>query len=214
MIGFWKKDLFILRKYMRTYALILVAYAVLGISGTWGSSLMTTMISFVTLMCPLTAFSFDQATRWDGYACSLPDGGRGAVAGRYLYTLTIWLAAIGMCCVLSTVLWVTGLQESSLMEQLLGNLASGAVGLLMVSITLPMCYKFGVERGRVLMTVLCLFVFLGIMGGIWMIEGPIPEDVDVVTILNVGMAIFVAVTLVGFYVSYRVSRAIYLKKEW
>lgn len=214
MIGFFKKDLFILRKYMRTYAFILVLYALLSVSGVWDSNLIATMVSLVTLMCPLTAFAYDQATRWDAYACSLPDGGTGAVAGRYLCTLTIWLSAMALCCVLSAALWAASLLEGDLLDLTVGNLLSGAVGLLMVSITLPMCYKFGIERGRMLMTVVLVSIFAGIIGAVGLITGPISDDVDVVAILNIGMAVFGVVTVAGFYGSYRVSRAIYLRKEW
>ena len=214
MIGFWKKDLFILRKYMRTYAFILVLYALLSVSGVWGSNLIATMVSLVTLMCPLTAFAYDQATRWDAYASSLPDSGTGAVAGRYLFTLTIWAGATGLCCVLSAALWAAGLLEGGLLDLTMGNLVSGTVGLLMAAVTLPMCYKFGIERGRILMTVIFVSIFAGIIGAIGLITGPISDDVDVIAILNISMAVFGVVTAAGFYGSYRVSRAIYRKKEW
>ena len=36
MIGFLKKDFFVLRKQLLTYAAILLIYAVVSVSGVWG----------------------------------------------------------------------------------------------------------------------------------------------------------------------------------
>lgn len=214
MIGFWKKDLFVLRKQMRTYAFILVVYAFLSIIGVWGTSLIATMVALVTLMCPLSAFAYDQASRWDAYACALPGGGKGAVAGRYLCALTIWLAAILLCGALSAVLWAVGLLEGDLLELLVGNLASGTMGLLMAAVTLPLCYKFGIERGRVIMTLVFVCIFVGVIGVATLAEGAVPASLDTTTAVVAGVVGFAVLVAVGFYGSYRVSRAIYLKKEW
>lgn len=214
MIGFWKKDLFVLRKQMRTYALILVVYALLSIGGVWGVNLIATMVALVTLMCPLSAFAYDQATRWDAYACALPDGGRGSVAGRYLCTLTIWAGAILLCGVLSAVLWALGLLESDLPELLVGNLASGTVGLLMAAVTLPLCYKFGIERGRVLMTLVFVCIFVGLIGATTLVDGAVPASLNTTAAVTVGVVGFAALVVAAFYGSYRVSRGIYLRKEW
>lgn len=214
MIGFWKKDLFVLRKQMRTYAFILVVYAFLSISGVFGANLIAVMVSLVTLMCPLTAFAYDQAARWDAYACSLPDGGKGAVAGRYLCTVTIWLGATVLCCALSAALWAVGLLEAELPELLVGNLASGTVGLLMAAVTLPLCYKFGVERGRVLMTVVFVCVFVALIGAAGLVEGPLPAWLDTPAAVTIGAVGFAALVAAGFYGSYRVSQAVYRGKEW
>lgn len=214
MIGFWKKDLFVLRKQMRTYAFILVVYAFLSISGVFGANLIAVMVSLVTLMCPLTAFAYDQAARWDAYACALPGGGKGAVAGRYLCTLTIWLGATLLCCVLSAVLWAVGLLEEGLLELMVGNLSSGTVGLLMAAVTLPLCYKFGIERGRVIMTLVFVCIFVGIIGAAGLMEGSLPDNLNTTAAVTIGVVSFAALVVVGLYGSYRVSRAIYLKKEW
>lgn len=214
MIGFWKKDFFILRKQMRTYTFILVVYAVLSISGVWGSNLIAAMVALVTLMCPLTAFAYDQASGWDAYACALPGGGKDAVAGRYLCTLTIWAGATALCCVLSAVLWAVGLLESNLPELLLGDLVSGTTGLLMAAVTLPLCYKFGVERGRVLMTLVFVCIFVGILATPSLVDGLLPSSFDTKMLLIGGLVGFAVLVVAGLYLSYRISRAIYLKKEW
>ena len=214
MIGFVKKDWYILRKQMRTYAMILVVYALLSISGVWGSNLIAAMVALVTLMCPLTAFAFDQATRWDAYACSLPDGGKGAVAGRYLSTVSVWFMATVLCCVISAVLWAAGLLEGNVLELLVGNLVSGATGLLMAAVTLPLCYKFGVERGRVLMTLVFVCIFVGILATPGLVGGLLPAAMDTEMLVIGGLVCFVVLVVAGLYLSYRISRAIYLKKEW
>lgn len=214
MIGFVKKDWYILRKQMRTYAMILVVYALLSISGAWGSNLIAAMVALVTLMCPLTAFAFDQATRWDAYACSLPGGGKGAVAGRYLSTISVWLMATVLCCVISAVLWAAGLLEGNILELLVGNLVSGATGLLMAAVTLPLCYKFGVERGRVLMTLVFVCIFVGILATPGLVDGLLPAAMDTEMLVIGGLICFVVLVAAGLYLSYRISRAIYLKKEW
>ena len=217
MIGFLKKDFFVLRKQLLTYAAILLIYAVVSVSGVWGPYVISAVVSLVTLMCPLSALSYDQMSRWDLYARSLPNGGRNAVLGRYVFTLLVCAASTAACILCSGALAALGALAVSPLELVVNNLATGVVGLLMAAATLPLCYKFGTERGRVLMMVVFVVVFAALIGALALVDpsdggggsGGAPE-----MWLVAGIAALLVVLAVGlFYGSYRLSRKIYLAKD-
>ena len=87
----------------------------------------------------------------------------------------------------------------------------------MAAATLPLCYKFGTERGRVLMMVVVVVVFAALIGALALVDpsdggggsGGTPE-----MRLVAGIAALLVVLAVGlFYGSYRLSRKIYLAKD-
>lgn len=94
MMGYVRKDFLLMRKQMRTYGVILLVYGAISAAGVWESYILSGFVVLVTLMCPLSAMAFDQVSRWDSYACTLPGGARNAVRGRYVYTAVIALGSV------------------------------------------------------------------------------------------------------------------------
>lgn len=210
MIGYFKKDLFLLRRQLRSYGIILLIYGVISVTGIWGPWIVPAFVSVVTLMCPLTAFAYDQMCRWDAYARSLPDGGRKAVQGRYLCVAVIAVGAAAVCSLFTLALWGLGLTDLALPELLAGNLSSGVVGVLMTALILPLCYKFGVERARVLMLVTGIVVVAGFTGVAALGENlPSPSGPALAAVCGAAAVLILAL----FLLSYHISQRIYQKKE-
>lgn len=210
MIGLLKKEFFVLRKSLRTWGVLLFLYAALSATGIWGSTILATMVTMITLMMPLTAFSLDQVTHWDRFAATLPGGREKMVLARYGSSILICLISVVICAVLTIVLAGIGLLETDLMEAIVGVVSCGAVALVMVSVVLPICYKVGPEKARIVF----MLVFLVFFGGGVALLGLLPEQMAMPTWIGSAMVTgCVVLPLVALTVSYHLSVDILRKKE-
>jgi hypothetical protein len=169
------------------------------------------VIGFVCLFCmmlPVSSFAYDEAARWDKYAAAFPAGRRGVVAAKYLLVLCSGALGLALTAVLSLPLQI--LRRGDLGEMLLTGAICVSVGLLMNSILLPMLFKLGAERGRVLMMAVYGVIFLAIVAGAkflgedWRLAPP--------PLLPIAAGLVVC-TALAVTASYRLSLNIFEKKE-
>ena len=112
-------------------------------------------------MMPYTALAYDERSKWDQLAAMMPYSTRDVVLGKYVFG---WLC-IGAAAVLS------GLFQAVLSlvidrEVLPGTLVLSVLGALCIlAITLPLMFRFGVEKGRLAMF-LIIFLVCGTAGAI------------------------------------------------
>ena len=153
-----KKDLFVLTRQMRIFLVMIVVFAILP-----GAS-MTVFSVVYTAMLPYTALAYDERSKWDQIAAMLPYTNTDIVLAKYLlgYLMVGAAAALNLAANLIT--------HSDPGVILLGL----CLGLLMMAITLPLMFRFGVEKGR--MFFILLMVLLGV-GGASLVSG-ISESPD------------------------------------
>ena len=159
MTGLMVKDFLVMRKSIKTYILFLAFYFVMAALGIFPISFITAMVQIIIMMLPLSAFSYDELSKWDRYAFSLPLGRRAVAGARYLFALllSLFAALFGLvsCLVLSAFF-----HDPNLVENCLTVMVSLALGLLYCDILLPLTYKLGPERAR---PYLYLVIFLPII---------------------------------------------------
>lgn len=161
MIGFLKRDFFILRKQFRSYLFMLVIYAALYAVVPFNTFLLSGMVTLVTFLTPLSALAYDQAVPWRLYAAAMPVGREKMVAARYGITLLVDLSSILLCLLLSVLMIFVGMLKASLTEAVSSTLACGLVALFMIAFILPLGYAFGPEQARVVFSVFFGVVFVG-----------------------------------------------------
>lgn len=162
MSGLLWKDILVSRKNLKFYIYFLLAYFALAVLGIFEITFVTTFSTIILMMVPVSAFSFDEAAKWDRYARTLPLESRDIVGARYLFTLLILLvlaACSSMCAVALTLL---DLGNASLIENLASMLGSLGAGLFIVDVMLPLCYKLGPERARPYLFAVVLIPFVGL----------------------------------------------------
>lgn len=162
MTGLILKDLLILRKTLKSYAIMLAFYLAMAAMGLFDLSFVTSIINIIIMILPLSAFAYDEQAKWDRYALSLPLGRRAVVGARYLFVaiLLLFVAVFGL---LSCVL-LSAMASQDLAESIAVLFASTAIGLFIADITLPLSYKLGPERARpyfYAVTFLPLVLFFG-----------------------------------------------------
>lgn len=158
MSGLIWKDVLVMRKTLKGYALFLALYMVMAVMGMFDVSMVTAMIEIIVMMLPIGAFAYDEQAKWDRYAAVLPMGRRSMVAARYLFTLVTALCAAVFGALVCVILSILGRAE--LAEGLATVLAAMGMGIFIADIMLPLCYKLGAERAR---PYLYLVVFLPVL---------------------------------------------------
>lgn len=210
MIGLVLKDLLVLRKTAKLYIAMLSFYLVLALAGVFSHAMLTGFVALFTMMLPISSFAYDELARWDKYAAALPVRRRGIVGSKYLLALLLGAIAGALILISSGLFWL--LKDTAPGEVLLTGLACVAAGLLMNSILLPLLFKFGAEKGRLLtMAVLAVIFLLGFGGGKLLGYHEFPEMPPCLKTLF--PLILAGVLILALFVSYQVSLGIYRKKE-
>lgn len=163
------KDIVNLKQQFRFYIIILAFYVLLGIKSGDASYLGAIMTIFA-VMLSITACAYDEKAGWDKYALTMPFGVRELIGSKYL------LALIGVFVTAGVMFPVNLFSGMPLMEALALASVYIAIGLFFTEAILPVIFRFGVEKGRILMIVIA---FLPTMVLLFLDSDsirPIPEE--------------------------------------
>lgn len=213
MKGMLYKDFQLSRKNLVYYLAFYLLYAVLVIGGAMPASIIAGMVVILAVSLPLAAFSWDQATKWDCFAAALPGGRRAVISARYLLILLLILAGAVLSVLLLLVLSLLGLAEGTVAELFLPVPVCSAVALGLDAVLLPLAFRFGVEKSRLLGMIIFFGCFGGIALGTTLYKGRVPALLTghSAAVLLLAASLLCAVL---FLVSWQVSLAIYRKKEF
>ena len=130
-------------------SVILIAYAVIFTSSS-GFSFSSAMITVIFTMMILNTFAYDEMSKWDYYALSLPVTKKQLVLSKYLLTVIFAFAGTWLSSMVSLVThrWNA--------ESFTGLYALGSTALMLAAILLPLLYKLGTQKARIWMFILFL----------------------------------------------------------
>lgn len=155
MKGLIIKDIFALRQQGKILLALLVFYAVYSVVFQ-NLSMLAAITVLLCVMLPVTTMAYDEKSKWDKYALSMPIPRKAIVLSKYLLAiLAEFLAVIIVGILGGAIVFFTG--EMAIGEMLVMILAIGGVGLFFLALILPILFKFGVEKARFIM-LLVLFV--------------------------------------------------------
>lgn len=213
MMGFVYKDFFLLRRQISYLAILFLLYTVLSAAGVFGSYILPAIVVIMGMVFPMSSFSYDEQARWDKFAAATPVGRKGVVAGRYLFALLLILISSAIVAALQLLLSLSGLVEQPISELLLPVLACAVAALLMDAIFLPLLFRFGAEKARILGMILFVVIFAGCAGAGFLAGGAQQSPSLSVQALLLAIAVAAAAAVAALWVSYCFSQRIYAKKE-
>ena len=149
------KDTYVIFRQMKYFLVMILLFSALP------SGFNNAFAVIYTSMLPYTALAYDERSKWDQMAAMMPYSTRDVVLGKYVFG---WLC-IGAAAVLSG-LFQAVLSLVTDREVLPGTLVLSVLGALCIlAITLPVMFRFGVEKGRLAMF-LIIFLVCGTAGAI------------------------------------------------
>lgn len=209
MLGLIKKDLLMARGNLKTIVIMLVVFTLVAIDGNNNFSFIP---AFISIMIMMSTFSYDEYNKTDAYISSFPNGRKNAVKSKYLTTLLVVFISIVITFLVSI---AVGYAKNSInMEEIISiTLGSGFAITIIQAILYPLIYKFGVEKSRIGLFI-GAFAITGI-ASIFLKTGvniDIPQNI--VTIFNNYYMIIAPITfIIIIFISYEISKIVYLKKE-
>lgn len=150
MIGLILKDIYNLKKQSKIYLILLVFYFFMGMANR-SISMFGTMLSVLAATLPVTAMAYDEKNNWERYALTMPLSRKDMVLSRYILGLLFAFIAFIISMASSVFL-----SNESFVESVAVNVGTLCFVLLLMAIIFPILFKFGIEKGRILM-ILILF---------------------------------------------------------
>ncbi len=212
------KDFQTIKSYKTTILFMIVLFTI-------GGFLNDDIITFIPVTMPLcfemlamSGFSFDNLSNSDTYIRTLPVNKKDIVKARYIYILlfTLFGSLFGLICtILVQLLKTKNIGTEILISDL--SITSGAfVGIMFVQIfQIPIMYKFGAEKGRIIQLVMIIVLMLGISlatTAIMKIWG-ISLDNLAVMLKDYLIAVLGIMVILLYILSFVISRRIYERKE-
>ena len=210
MIALLKKDVFVMDKQMRVLVLLALLFNLIPSA----SSLGATYAMMIALMLPMSTISYDERCKWDRYVAMLPWTPRQIVGSKYVlsYTTMALGAALIVLGNFARTLYSEGADWGE--TGALIALYLVLIGLI-TAVTYPLLYRFGSEKGRLLLVAIFAAMFILAFGAVVL---AIDDMEGVVGRLKAvpapALAAAAVIVLAGAnFLSYRLSVKIYLRRR-
>lgn len=157
MKGLIIKDLINLKKYGWSVLMVAGLYVLFSLTLD-DPEFMGGMVVLMFSMIVVTSFSYDNMSGWDKYVISMPVSRKTVVKSKYALALLLSLLGALLSAVIGIVMGIIN-GTADVTEQLLISAALLGVGILFLSIMLPLIFKFGVEKSRILVIIVFAIPF-------------------------------------------------------
>ncbi|MCE5188930.1 MAG: ABC-2 transporter permease [Eubacteriales bacterium] len=202
MKGLLVKDFYTMLRQMKLYLLFILVLSILPNMSLSGLAVV------YAAMLPITALAYDERSKWDSLAATMPYSSTDMVLSKYILG---YLGVAASCVLTFLIELITGLIKHVPFsaEQGVAILFVGCAGWILLAVNLPFMFWLGVEKGRAVYFVLiALTVFLGMMSG--------PQAQKLVELSNISvnaiLGAVVAASILMNAVSIWISASLYRNK--
>ena len=148
------KDIYNIMHNMRSLALLLVLFIVLMVPQGGPSAYLITSCLLCSMMV-MTTFSFDNTSKWEKYALVMPITKKDLVAAKFLVLLLFCIFGVVSGLVLGVAggLLFKSFHLNSADDWLMPLMVAAAglaIGIFFGSLVIPLLFKFGAEKARML----------------------------------------------------------------
>lgn len=197
MWGLMLKDLLNLKKQGSLFLVLLILYGGLAVFNHMPE--LFAVFIMIGAVIPMTAKAFDERAHWEGVALTLPVSKKAIVGSKYLLGLALSLIGLGLYICFG--IFVPNMPAA---EAVGSGVIIYALSVLMLSLMMPLLFKLGTEKLRLIMVVMILIpvvIFATFADSI-----TLPEITpEMVTVLAVVAAAAVLLLLaVSFFISVRI----------
>ncbi|MFA0816236.1 MAG: ABC-2 transporter permease [Anaerofustis sp.] len=208
MKGLLLKDILGLKRFGKTILVFLGIVLLIGIMNHSDSSFYAGMIIMYTAMLTITSFSIDESSKWMQFALSMPIRRTTFVLEKYVLGLLLAFGGVLISLCMEEILIVTTHQSWNI-EMLVGIAMTFFVGVIMISLFIPLLYRFGTEKARLMLILFFAVPFFGIFLMNQVFSFSI-DSWDVEAMIKLSPII----TLIIVSLSYIVSKKVVQKKEY
>lgn len=208
------KDLLQLKTYKKNYIYSIIIYAI--IIGTnmknFGSTFIgASMIMFLFSVYAMATFNYDEKSKSDRYILTLPVTKKDVIIAKYFLSILSLFVGLLIGIILNIVLFKLILNTmpdfNTAFVTILGSVFALSI---MQSIQIPCIYKYGAEKGRLQIYIIMMFIVLLLV----LFQSISNFDFSFLSKIDKFIPyIIIILTILNYYVSYKISYKIYSKKE-
>ena len=216
MKGLIIKDLCVLKNQMKTLLLVLAFFIIFSIINE-DATFILFLVPFYMIMILITTFSYDEFNKWECYCNSLPLSRKEIVKAKYLLFNATSLIVLVLGILASII--VPSFIENTTFESIYASIIGVAFGIcLVISLLIPFYYKFGSNKGRIMLflTITILALIIGIITSLDIFNNvELMNMINSLNNLSIGMftLLLIIVTVIIMTISYYISVRIYNNKE-
>ncbi len=202
MKGIILKDLLMIKNNTKTLLFSIFLYMFYGLVFNLDVSF---LLPLMGLMASLSTFAYDDLSSFHIYASSFPKGRINIVKSKYLVCTLITLIFL-------VVSLIIGLLLNTKDFSIEGTMGATCAFVLIMSVVFPIMFKYGAEKGRTAMVIVG-FSLAGV--GLLLSRVKLPISVELVKFFNdYGMYLALVLVVIFTFISYIISKKIYLNKEF
>ena len=217
MKGLILKDLLTLKNQMRNIMIIIIGFIILSIMME-NYFYIAFIIPFYIVMLVISTFSYDELNNANTYIVALPYNRKTIVKARYYLSLMSIITSLLIGAILSLVTPLLN-PDMDFMSTFASSVATIIGVILVISLLMPCFYKFGVQKGRVILFIAIMAVsfLIGIILSLF--ENSTLKIAEFFSALeNTNYVILIAgailIILLILYISYLFSCKIFKNKEF
>lgn len=214
MIGLILKDVFNLKKYAKQISLSVIVFGIFAVQ-LKNPEYLIGMISMMCSMLVITSMSYDESTKWDKYALTMPILKKDIVLSKYILLVFMVFTGTVLSGIISMIMSeIMQLQEPKEIMLICGAVA--LVILLIFSVLMPLLLKYGVEKARILIFAIVGLPVLAITAFVKLMQRlniPKPDEAQLEKLSEILPYAFPVIVLVVLFLSYNLSVRIYSNKE-
>lgn len=207
MLGLIKKDILLV---LNNYKSLLIAL-IMCIFFTFINNInISFIIPFMVLMIFISTFSYDDYNNFHAYAITLPNGRENVVKSKYVATIILMTLASIISILIS--IFINLYNNTFNMENIIIEfIGSISVMIIMISLFYPFLFKYGSEKGRIGL-IFISFIIFGIVSLFSKIKlnNTLIQFIDF--IYNYKYILFVVISSLFIFISYKISKKFYSKR--
>lgn len=149
MKGLIIKDILNLKKSLNTLIAMFIFY-ILWAYKFGDPTILIAMITLMLTMMSITSMSYDDLAKWDKFALAMPISRQKLVYSKYILSILLAICGVGISVAISYILVLVN-GKISTSQLFLSAYVIFIISILFSCIVLPLIYKFGVEKSRIMM---------------------------------------------------------------
>lgn len=207
MKGLLIKDFLLLRSNFRTIGLLLVLFFFCSL--LTGPAFFSGIVLIEAVMLAVSTFSYDDMAKWNTYMLSMPVSRKTAVQEKYV--LSFLLSLIGIVLATAAGILAGVIQGNLDIRLILGTVGGCLVAaFLYVSVMIPLTYRFGAEKMRMMLILVFVVLFAVVFGGYTLLKNTAPGAFATLARL---WPLYPISAIAAVAASYPISIHIFEKKE-
>ncbi len=196
MSGLLLKDFYTLIKQMKVFIAMIVIFSLLP------NFSMTGFAIIYAAMLPITAMAYDERSKWHQLAAMMPYSVRDLVLSKYLLGYGTVGATFVMVLIARLILGAIKGQPAGGAELMTIFITANAA-LIIQAVNLPLMFRFGVEKGRMLLLVLVALLVMAAMASVSLLSALVDHaPVDMLRLAALSASATVAVNILSIRIAF------------